>query len=282
MSHYTVLVIAGKDDDIEELLAPFDENLEVEPYIEYTKQDIIDRVGREDAAKLEEMKQCKEDNSECYIGIWGLGWDNKGRRIPTDDDIAFAEKCVNEFEPEDAYARYRKDMDEDEYPFYDEDGNELSTYNPNSKWDWYTIGGRWSGGIPTKSGKNVDFVAVKDISWELNADSIEYASRFWDVVVEGAPLQDSESREDFFTFYGPEYYRERYGDKNTYIKDYCSFATYAVLTPDGEWHEAGAMGWFGVSLADAEDHKRFRNEYRELVESYADGDYVACLIDCHI
>lgn len=22
-------------------------------------------------------------------------------------------------------------------------GNELSTYNPNSKWDWYEIGGRW-------------------------------------------------------------------------------------------------------------------------------------------
>ena len=26
-----------------------------------------------------------------------------------------------------------------------EDINVLTTYNPQSKWDWYEIGGRWSG-----------------------------------------------------------------------------------------------------------------------------------------
>lgn len=37
MSHFTVAVITAKKEKIEELLAPYDENLEVEPYINRTK-----------------------------------------------------------------------------------------------------------------------------------------------------------------------------------------------------------------------------------------------------
>jgi len=29
----------------------------------------------------------------------------------------------------------------------DSEGNELSTYNPDSKWDWFRVGGRWSNEI---------------------------------------------------------------------------------------------------------------------------------------
>ena len=49
---------------------------------------------------------------------------------------------------------------------FDEDmikqnGDLLSTYNPNSKWDWYTIGGRWnnySKHCPAKT-TNEDYVS---------------------------------------------------------------------------------------------------------------------------
>ena len=42
MSHFTVAVIYREDQNIEELLAPYDENLEVEPYIRFTRQEAID------------------------------------------------------------------------------------------------------------------------------------------------------------------------------------------------------------------------------------------------
>jgi len=32
------------------------------------------------------------------------------------------------------------------------DGEVYSTYNPNSKWDWFVLGGRWSGSIQLKDG----------------------------------------------------------------------------------------------------------------------------------
>ena len=41
MSHYAVLVIT-EDGDYEKALAPFDENLQVEPYIYKTKEEIIE------------------------------------------------------------------------------------------------------------------------------------------------------------------------------------------------------------------------------------------------
>lgn len=43
MSHYMVMVICrkGAGDDVESLLAPYDENLEVAPYVRYTKAQLI-------------------------------------------------------------------------------------------------------------------------------------------------------------------------------------------------------------------------------------------------
>ena len=46
MSHFTVADIHKPDQDIEELLAPYDENKEVEPYIRYTRQEAIDYARR--------------------------------------------------------------------------------------------------------------------------------------------------------------------------------------------------------------------------------------------
>ena len=39
MSHFSVAVFHREDQSIESLLSPFDENKQVEPYIEYTRQE---------------------------------------------------------------------------------------------------------------------------------------------------------------------------------------------------------------------------------------------------
>lgn len=36
---------------------------------------------------------------------------------------------------------------------YKTSAGNMSTYNPNSKWDWYQLGGRWSGFFKLKAGK---------------------------------------------------------------------------------------------------------------------------------
>lgn len=74
MSHYTVAVFHRKDQDIDELLAPFSEELKVEPYIVYTKQEAI-------AKARERYEACKDKtDEECYQFMAdGYQTDDEGR-----------------------------------------------------------------------------------------------------------------------------------------------------------------------------------------------------------
>ena len=66
---------------------------------------------------------------------------------------------------------------EDMKNYYSEDmiksnGDLLSTYNPNSKWDWYTVGGRWNKCINTLDGRHVNEAFVHEVNWK---DSTPFA-----------------------------------------------------------------------------------------------------------
>ena len=53
--------------------------------------------------------------------------------------------------------------------------------NPNTKWDWWVIGGRWSGFFPVKSNKeNVDACQIKDLDWDqVRKNTIKSRDDFW-------------------------------------------------------------------------------------------------------
>lgn len=44
MSHFTVAVITANKNKIERMLAPYDEGLEVAPYIDKTKEELINKA----------------------------------------------------------------------------------------------------------------------------------------------------------------------------------------------------------------------------------------------
>lgn len=60
MSHFTVAVITAKKEKLDEMLAPYDENLEVEPYIEKTKKEIIKEARKRKEDYSKEQKEGKE------------------------------------------------------------------------------------------------------------------------------------------------------------------------------------------------------------------------------
>jgi len=55
------------------------------------------------------------------------------------------------------------------------------------------------------------------------------------------------------------------------------FSCYAIITPDGEWHSKGKMGWFGCSMDEKED---WSETTKELLKKYS--NCIAIGIDCHI
>ena len=62
---------------------------------------------------------------------------------------------------------------------YEDDG-QMITYNPNSKWDWYSIGGRWSGFLP-----------LKELDSEGNrlTTNEAFVKRDWEVQSPGIPIE---------------------------------------------------------------------------------------------
>lgn len=60
MSHFTVAVITAKKEKLEEMLASYDENLEVEPYIERTKEEIIKEARKRKEDYSKELKETKK------------------------------------------------------------------------------------------------------------------------------------------------------------------------------------------------------------------------------
>lgn len=145
--HFAILIVG---DNPEEALKPFSEHLEVEYTI--SKQEHIAKIREE----IEEYK-----NSEHYY-----------KKYLQDKEAYTDEQCY-----EDAMGWYDPEH-------INEDGSTNETYNPNSKWDWYKLGGRYVGSLTLNdnhtSGKHgsksllddrstndnkFDSATVEDIDW---------------------------------------------------------------------------------------------------------------------
>lgn len=270
MSHYTVLVITS-DGDYEKALEPFDENLEMEPYIYKTKEQCIQ--------ELIEYKRRYDNHDENF----NRQWFNENF-----SDVDFSDgKSI--------YEAFRKYHD---YYDYDEEGNVLSTCNPNSKWDWYQLGGRWNGSLRLKEGTTAivesqqswcsetaqegytDYAQVKNVDFTPDYSKMEYYKRFWQINVEGDSLKENEKEEDFKSFWNAQYYLDTYGTMDNYIEDNCGFKTYAILN-HGEWIEPGKMGWFGCSHATKDGNIVYRQVFKDIIKNLNPEDYLA-VVDCHI
>lgn len=152
--------------------------------------------------------------------------------------------------------------------------------NPDARWDWYEKGGRWSGMLRLKNGDTADEALVSEVDWAPDPDKQREAVRFWEVAVEGQPLQPGEKEEDFCSFWKPAYYTEQYGTKENYALAQASLFPFAMITADGEWMETGEMGWFGMHSGTGDTRKAFETCFTQYVQDHPD-QYIT-MVDCHI
>lgn len=149
MSHFTVLVIGPNP---EQQLAPFQENNMGDcprEYMEFTDvEDQLRKNWEADTAERVRMPdgslKTKYDNEFRVPGEFGIGTDT--HKVP--DHLPIVEIPVKQLFPSfDDYATdyegYRKDAELGRYGYWE---------NPNRKWDWYSLGGRWTGFFKLKAG----------------------------------------------------------------------------------------------------------------------------------
>lgn len=167
---------------------------------------------------------------------------------------------------------------------YNEEEGAYGYYaNPNAKWDWYQVGGRWSGMLTTKQGEICDCARIKDVVIPDYSDDYDNAIRKWELIVEGAqPVTEEEKEMLEFNFYTPEYYTNNFGSKEEYA-EYCStFTTLAVIDKDGQWHEEGEVLYFGMVDSNKGQMIEYTRRFKDIVFNNAgDNDYIT-IVDCHI
>ena len=144
MSHFlTYIVVPKKEDDrfneyIADVMSKFDENMQVE---EYFVKDLTD---------------------EDKIGMINY--------LISDGSIDDS-KTIKDFD--EIYKMHGEDWNSNKWRLVDGIWKEYSTYNPNSKWDWYSIGGRWNNNLVTKSDNKVNIAYKKDV--KLSTEIIPFA-----------------------------------------------------------------------------------------------------------
>lgn len=149
MSHFLGLCFGENwESDIE----LYNEYNEVDPYIVYYKEDAIKTAKlqhEEDYQRAIEM--LKKDNLDPNSLALYAAIEAKG---PT----------LTEEQAWDSVQDWGYEINEE--------GNLISRYNPDSKWDWYSVGGRWSGFLLLKAkdaaGEPIQTneACISEIDWE--------------------------------------------------------------------------------------------------------------------
>jgi len=282
MSHFAVMVVGS---NVKEQLSFFNENLDVEPYDKECwckKSNLIKEVDK----KLKEH--------------FDYEFDHLRKTYDKDGDIGWEEHTSSWFKKEEELNKELSDEFEKPSPDCKECGGSgmyETTYNPESKWDWYSIGGRWSGMLKlkpeTKGNKGqpgvnhlmgqteypedemyVDQALKKDIDFEgMEEEGKIRRSKNWDKAQK--EIEEGKINKDTLDW---KYGISKKDTKESYIND-ISFSTYAVLK-DGKWYEKGEMLWFGMASNEKEEDV-WDKEFGKLLKSL-DGDTLITIVDCHI
>jgi len=288
MSHFTVLVVGG---DVKKMLAPFQENNMGDCPKEYLDfDDEEDEYRKQYEEEDIEMVRCP-DGSLVYtfderFRVSGFGIGTGTHHIP--------EECGYErvqVKYTDKYKTFEEFMAD--FCGYKERDPEKGRYghweNPNAKWDWYEVGGRWTGFFKLKDGAQgatgrpgiltnparpgwADQAHKKDIDFDaMIEDAAKRAMDAWEKA-----LQDKDECSRFFHF-GIKKGETKEQHVENARKNACT--TFAVLK-DGIWYERGEMGWFGCVGNEKEDCS-WKDEFMKLFDAIGD-DELLTVVDCHI
>lgn len=250
MSHYAVLVTGTNEDIVDYLLEPFIEEVdENSPYAE--KDYWLERDEQKVATWLDETIKQYEENRELYAQDpknqkW---WENavkELKRIRNLKTLKGKLKAIQE----------REGGSMDEKGLY-------WLYNPNCKWDWWTVGGRFSNWIIDKKGKKCDVCKIKDIDWEaMQKRSVAEAEEYWTKEMDRAEKENMPP-----LFWG----WEKTPTRDEYVADAdvppCVFA----ILHEGEWRERPE----GMHV------KEWAEKFQEFIKTL-DPETEVTIVDCHI
>jgi len=207
------------------------------------------------------------------------------------------------------------------YAIFDADGNLLKAVkrtNPNKKWDWWTVGGRWSDRLTFKDGTRGNQSAAGQVDWDgmVAANAEKAASEYdrimqiiagrtmptWrsllarvhakELAIDAARAEYNEhpvhkdllAAEAIDLWDGAEQLDAVLSapDRATYIKQQSEHRSCMfALLHNGEWITAGDMGWWGISSDTPDSRLEYAAKFFEVVRALPPETKVT-VVDCHI
>ena len=338
MSHFSVCVIVPDDgvvnnihannleDHLIPVLAPFDEQTEEEKYREFedrteeAKADFENdtmRVVRFPDGSIHSIYDDAFNKfffvEEDKIYAFGPNGDRKSK-LQTEESKAL--ELVTDYPVKSWYPSFEAYCDEHRGFVKASDGRWGYTCNPNAKWDWWQIGGRFPNqflvpaglqdcipsakdddgepAIPPEGYQYADAARKKDICWDvMRKIAVDTVEKRYQKCVKAFETKD-------LTDFGPlcrildegisawgemlylkgetlDEYKARKGATDL---DRYMCHTYAFIDRNGDWAGSGDMGWFGISSND-KDERVWNDEIQKLMNEAKDDDFLA-IVDCHI
>ena len=275
MSHFCGLVIMtpeyAENNTFEDSLEKYNENIEYEPYVsgevsDYEKVRFLEYYNKD---KVNE-DAIKNEFVDTHAGVEGFqsfedfknkwGSDDRMRYVHTlayDHKDEYCKFFIEKFQ--ELFADFDNQYEEhgegwNDYHWKKNDNGvweEWSTYNKNSKWDWYALGGRWGKSIKTKSGEFVDECFLDEIDWSpFKPEDYE-----------------EETKKDWR---GNEYRKLKDSVQYHYTENDVPFC----LIIDGVWYERGKMGWWAC-VSDEKEKGDWNEEFMTLVKTLPEKSLVA-------
>ncbi len=149
--------------------------------------------------------------------------------------------------------------------------------NPNAKWDYWVIPGRFPNFLKTKNGTRSNREYIRDVVLIQDPVAVKELCRLWGVVVNGDPPRDEEGS----NIYNKEYYIAKFGTKEVFVEYNALGIPFAYIL-DGKWYSAGRMGWFGMDDTDATSNKEHMEEFKKVLGNEEHKDRMITVVDCHI
>lgn len=283
MSHFAAMVVG----DVDYNLAPFHEfectgnDDEFIQDVDQTEEIRVDYEGRKNDPDYPTISAFAAD----YYGLKKVEF---GSEPDTDDEHKYGYHTVDEA---------------------GELVKAINRTNPDKKWDYYTVGGRWSGFLLGKDGKRhdslkkceIDIDGMRDADGKQAGEAYDKAMagvegtwKSWQQVYEENSKDHQKAREQYHSQPQIVKIAENLGsdgfffDKDALLvgrEKYIQAArdraisTLAIVT-DRKWAERGSMGWFGI-VSDETD----ADEWNERIGKFLDAlpeDALISIVDCHI
>lgn len=242
---FSVMVVG---DNHKELMDKYSFGLEVEPYVryEYLK---ADKYQNNSIKALDNLL-----NNADKVGLEPQLKEGLERRI----------KALKKMTPFEYYRELTEGL------YYDENGNALTTENPNGHWVTARIGKNFSLPLKLKDGTETYSAKADDIDWwAMNEPTAMYEAA-WEMVMEGREPTNAAEERVYESMKDKTAYFSNFKDKEDYVTYSTSYWNYAFVDKNG---------W--VDMSDEDERKWITNFFERFVKNIDPNDTVT-IYECTV